>query len=144
MYLRLIAAWIVIIAIVSYDAMLTVKNGTVVLDPELAPLASWLLVRPGGVSELVAIESVLLAAAISWMMALWQNPKWRGSVVSGSLLTATFKLSLLICVWPESEWLRTRIPPQQPGFANSARRSAAHATPSPFPQAVPSVPAQTG
>jgi hypothetical protein len=114
---RFVIAWLIIIAVASYDTFLTAKNSAVILDVELNPLGKYLMESPGGVALFIGLKTAGLGLALLLATALWEKESFRRKLLGCCYAVAAFKLALLAFLWTDVEWMRTRRPPPRTIYA---------------------------
>jgi hypothetical protein len=106
MYLRFVCAWLVIVAVASYDAYLTVKHRHVMPDVELNPLGRLVLQEERGVALLIGLKTAGIALSLLFCFGLWQSPAIRRKVLIASYSVAALSLVMIAVMNDDSE--RTR------------------------------------
>lgn len=102
MYLRFVAAWLVIIVVASYDAYLTVKHHNVMTEVELNPLGRVILNHEGGVPVLIGLKIAGIALALLFCFGLWLRESIRPKVLAASYTVAALAVGMMVVMHDDS------------------------------------------
>jgi hypothetical protein len=102
MYVRFVAAWLVITVVASYDAYLTVKHRNVMAEVELNPVGRMVLDNEGGVPVLIGLKMAGIALALLLCFGLWQREAFRRKVLIASYTVAALALGMIVVMHDDS------------------------------------------